>query len=222
MAACLKFNTPVTGGNVSFYNQTTKEDGSSSPVFQTPTIGMLGVLKDKSTHTTLDFKYKGDLIFLLGESKNDINSSEYLASIHGIRLSPAPHFDIEEEFRLQQCIKDLIQNNYLNAAHDISDGGLYTCLIEMGLVSGLGFDIVSDSEVRKDAFLFGESQSRVIVTVTEDYEEEFLDMVGEHDVPVTLLGHVTKGKLVVDGEHFGFIEDIRPLYENAIGDVMSK
>ncbi|MDP4826998.1 MAG: phosphoribosylformylglycinamidine synthase subunit PurL [Flavobacteriales bacterium] len=221
-AACLKFNTPVTGGNVSFYNQTTKEDGSSSPVFPTPTIGMLGVLKDKSTHTTLDFKYKGDLIFLLGESKNDINSSEYLASIHGIRLSPAPHFDIEEEFRLQQCIKDLIQNNYLNAAHDISDGGLYTCLIEMGLVSGLGFDIVSDSEVRKDAFLFGESQSRVIVTVTEDYEEEFLDMVGEHDVPVTLLGHVTKGKLVVDGEHFGFIEDIRPLYENAIGDVMSK
>jgi phosphoribosylformylglycinamidine synthase subunit PurL len=221
-AACLKFNTPVTGGNVSFYNQTTKEDGSSSPVFPTPTIGMLGVLKDKSTHTTLDFKYKGDLILLLGESKNDINSSEYLASIHGIRLSPAPHFDIEEEFRLQQCIKDLIQNNYLNAAHDISDGGLYTCLIEMGLVSGLGFDIVSDSEVRKDAFLFGESQSRVIVTVTEDYEEEFLDMVGEHDVPVTLLGHVTKGKLVVDGEHFGFIEDIRPLYENAIGDVMSK
>lgn len=220
--ACLKFNTPVTGGNVSFYNQTTKEDGSASPVFPTPTIGMLGVLKDKSTHTTLDFKYKGDLIFLLGESKNDINSSEYLASIHGIRLSPAPHFDIEEEFRLQQCIKDLIQNNFLNAAHDISDGGLYTCLIEMGLVSGLGFDIVSDSEVRKDAFLFGESQSRVIVTVTEDYEEEFLDMVGEHDVPVTLLGHVTKGKLVVDGEHFGFIEDIRPLYENAIGDVMSK
>ncbi|MFM1932181.1 MAG: hypothetical protein RL226_1484, partial [Bacteroidota bacterium] len=156
--ACRKFNTPVTGGNVSFYNQTSKEDGTAAPVFPTPTIGMLGVFKDKSTHTTLDFKYKGDLIFLLGESRNDIGSSEYLATIHGVRLSPAPYFDIDEEFRLHECVKALISNNYINAAHDVSDGGLYTCLVEMGLVSGLGFDIVSDSEIRKDAFLFGEAQ----------------------------------------------------------------
>ncbi len=221
-AACLKFQTPVTGGNVSFYNQTAKEDGTASPVFPTPTIGMLGVLKDKSTHTTLDFKYKGDLIFLLGESRNDINSSEYLASIHGIKNSPAPHFDIEEEFAIQECVKDLIKQNFINAAHDVSDGGLFVTMVEMGLPNGLGFDIVSDSEVRKDAFLFGESQSRIVLTVTEDYEEEFLDMVGEHDVPVTLLGHVTQGKIVVDDDHFGFIEDLRGLYENTLGDIMSK
>ena len=221
-AACERFKTPVTGGNVSFYNQTAKEDGSASPVFPTPTIGMLGVLKDKSTHTTLDFKYKGDLIFLMGESQNDINSSEYLASIHGIKHSPAPHFDMEEEVAIQNCVKALIKENFINAAHDISDGGLFVAMLEMGLPNGLGFDIVSDSEVRKDAFLFGESQSRVILTVTEDYEEQFLDLVGEHNVPVTLLGHVTQGKVVVDDDHFGFVKDLRGLYENTLGDIMSK
>lgn len=221
-AACERFKTPVTGGNVSFYNQTAKEDGSASPVFPTPTIGMLGVLKDKSTHTTLDFKYKGDLIFLMGESQNDINSSEYLASIHGIKHSPAPHFDMEEEVAIQNCVKALIKENFINAAHDISDGGLFVAMLEMGLPNGLGFDIVSDSEVRKDAFLFGESQSRVILTVTEDYEEQFLDLVGEHNVPVTLLGHVTQGKVVVDDDHFGFVKDLRGLYEDTLGDIMSK
>jgi phosphoribosylformylglycinamidine synthase len=218
--ACRRLNTPVTGGNVSFYNQSANPDGTAKPVFPTPTIGMLGVLKDQSTHTTLDFKYKGDLIFLLGESRNDINSSEYLSSIVGVKQSPAPHFDMDEELALQDCVKALIKNNFINAAHDVADGGLFTTLFEMGLPGGLGFDIVSDSEVRKDAFLFGEAQSRVAVTVTEDYEEEFLDLVGEKGFPVTLLGHVTRGKIVVDGEHFGFIEDLRGLYENAIGEAM--
>lgn len=218
--ACRRLNTPVTGGNVSFYNQSANPDGTAKPVFPTPTIGMLGVLQDQSTHTTLDFKYKGDLIFLLGESRNDINASEYLSSIAGVKLSPAPHFDMEEELALHDCLKSLIKNNFINAAHDVADGGLFVTLFEMGLPGGLGFDIVSDSEVRKDAFLFGESQSRVAVTVTEDYEEEFLDLVGEKGIPVTLLGHVTRGKIVVDDEHFGFIEDLRGLYEDAIGDAM--
>jgi len=221
-AACTKFQTPVTGGNVSFYNQTANPDGSAKPVFPTPTIGMLGVLKDKSLQTTLDFKYKGDLIYLLGESKNDINSSEYLASILGVKNSPAPWFDIDEEHRLQGCVKSLIKNNYINAAHDVSNGGLYTTLVEMGLPNGLGFDIVSDADVRRDAFLFGESQSRIVVSVTEDYEGEFIDLVGNHGVSLTLLGHVTQGKMMVDGDHFGFIEDIRKIYEDSIGDEMKK
>ena len=104
-AACEKFETPVTGGNVSFYNQTVDPDGTAKPVFPTPTIGMLGLLKDKSLHTSLNFKYKGDLIFLLGDPKEDINSSEYLSAIHGVTLSPAPHFDLDEEHKLQECVK---------------------------------------------------------------------------------------------------------------------
>jgi phosphoribosylformylglycinamidine synthase len=221
-AACTKFQTPVTGGNVSFYNQTVNEDGSARPVFPTPTIGMIGVLKDKSLQTTLDFKYKGDLIYLLGENFEDINSSEYLYSIHGVKNSPAPIFDLDAEFKLQDCMKGLIRNNYISAAHDVSDGGLFVTLVEMGLPNGLGFDIVTDSEIRRDAFLFGESQSRIAVTVVEDYEDEFLDFVAENNVPVMLLGHVTKGRINVDDDNFGFIEDMRHLYDNAIADELAK
>jgi phosphoribosylformylglycinamidine synthase len=221
-AACTKFQTPVTGGNVSFYNQTVNEDGSARPVFPTPTIGMIGVLKDKSLQTTLDFKYKGDLIYLLGENFEDINSSEYLYSIHGVKNSPAPMFNLEAEFKLQDCMKGLIRNNYISAAHDVSDGGLFVTLVEMGLPNGLGFDIVTDSEIRRDAFLFGESQSRIVVTVVEDYEDEFLDFVAENNVPVMLLGHVTKGRINIDEDNFGFIEDMRHLYDNAIADELAK
>ncbi len=220
-AACKRFETPVTGGNVSFYNQTVNADGSAAPVFPTPTIGMLGVMKDKSLQTTLDFKYKGDLIYLLGVPRSDINSSEYLYSFHGVKNSPAPFFDLEEEFNVQQCIKDLIRNNYISSAHDVSDGGLFVTLCEMALPNSLGFDIVTDSEIRRDAFLFGESQSRIAVTVVEDYEDEFLDFVGESGVQVMLLGHVTKGRVTIDEENFGFIEDYRTLYERSIAEAMA-
>ena len=220
-AACKRFETPVTGGNVSFYNQTVNADGSAAPVFPTPTIGMLGVMKDKSLQTTLDFKYKGDLIYLLGVPRNDINSSEYLYSFHGVKNSPAPFFDLEEEFNLQQCLKALIRNNYISSAHDVSDGGLFVTLCEMALPNSLGFDIVTDSEIRRDAFLFGESQSRIAVTVVEDYEDEFLDFVGDSGIQVMLLGHVTKGRVTIDEENFGFIEDYRTLYEQSIAEAMA-
>ena len=220
-AACTKFQTPVTGGNVSFYNQTAKADGSAAPVFPTPTIGMLGVMKDKSLQMTLDFKYKGDLIFLLGTTQNEINSSEYLANIVGTLGSPAPSFNLEEEYQLQQCIKGLIQNSFINAAHDVSDGGLFTTLVEMCLPNDLGFDVVTDSEIRKDAFLFGESQSRVVVSVVEDDEDKFLDFVAEMNIPCLLLGHVTKGRCTVDEQNFGMIADYKELYDNAIGKEMA-
>jgi phosphoribosylformylglycinamidine synthase len=110
----------------------------------------------------------------------------------------------------------------INAAHDVSDGGLWTTLVEMGVPRGLGFDIVTDSEIRPDAFLFGEGQGRVVVTVNEDTENEFLDLLRASRVPFILLGHVTKGKLVVDDEPFGFIEDARKTYEEAIPKIMSE
>src|SRR5205085_5187324 len=101
--ACKKFDTPVTGGNVSFYNQ--NPDG---PVFPTPTIGMVGFVEDLSKKMTLNFKEEGDEIFLLGGIKNDIASSQYLSKICGVQSSPAPHFDLEEEWNLQQCVASLI------------------------------------------------------------------------------------------------------------------
>ena len=215
-AACRKFETPVTGGNVSFYNQTVT-NGIEVPVFPTPTIGMIGLVNNKENIMTLDFKHKGDLIFVLGESKDDISSSEYLAYYHGIKASPAPYFNLEEEFALHQTIKELIENRFINAAHDISDGGLFVTLVEMGLPEGLGFDIVTDSEVREDAFLFGEGQGRAIVTVNEDQEDAFIEHMMASDTKFTLLGHVTKGKMMIDDEHFGFIEQAKEVYDNALG-----
>lgn len=218
--ACRKFETPVTGGNVSFYNQTVM-DGKEEPVFPTPTIGMIGVVPDKSKITSLDFKSKGDLIFILGESHDDIASSEYLVSYHGIDASPAPKFDLEKEYQLQDTIKGLIDKRLVNAAHDCADGGLFIALTEMAMPNNLGFDIVTDAEVREDAFLFGESQSRVVVAVNEDQEDDFIDFMLAQSVPYTLLGHVTKGKVCVDDDHYGFINELKDIYDNALGMKLS-
>ncbi len=218
--ACLKFNTPVTGGNVSFYNQTVSEGKEPVPVMPTPTIGMIGILKDKHKLMTLDFKEKGDLIFLIGESKNDIGSSEYLHRIHGVKGSPAPEFDFDEELKVHKGVKILIDRGLVNAAHDVSDGGLFTTLVEMGMPRSLGFDITSDSFVRLDAFLFGESQSRVIVSVNGSLEDDLIEALSAAKVPFSLLGHVTRGKMVVDDSHFGFSDDVAEIYDTAIGRML--
>jgi len=217
--ACLKFGTPVTGGNVSFYNQS-NIGGKEIPVFPTPTIGMIGVVEDKSKIMSLDFKQKGDLIFILGDCVNDISSSEYLAKYHQIEASPAPHFDLEKEYALQEAVKGLISQELINSAHDCADGGLFVSLVEMSMPRGLGFDIVTDSEVREDAFLFGEAQSRVVITVSEETEEDFIEFMMGSGVSYTLLGHVTKGKMMVDDEHFGFISEAKEIFDNALGKLI--
>ncbi len=217
--ACRALGTPVTGGNVSFFNHTVTEK-RNIPVFPTPTIGMVGIVPDVEKRMSLDFKAKGDLVFLLGGSVDDIASSQYLVRHHKIERSPAPYFNLEEEMRLHTMLLILIRKGLINAAHDVSEGGIWTALIEMGLPRGLGFDIVTDGEVRPDSFLFGEGQGRALVAVNEDNDTDFLDMMRASKVPCVLLGHVTKGKLVIDDEPFGFIEDARKVYEEAIPKIM--
>ena len=218
-AACLKFETPVTGGNVSFYNQSNIK-GKEVPVFPTPTIGMIGIVPNVDNVMTLDFKKKGDLIFLVGDYTNDISSSEYLATYLGIKESPAPYFDLEKEFNMQKAVQGLIENKLINAAHDVSDGGLYVTLVEMSIPQDLGFDIVTDAEVREDSFLFGEGQGRVVVTLTEEMEVQFIEFMLGLNVNITLLGHVTKGKMQVDEEHFGFISEAKAIFQNALGNML--
>jgi phosphoribosylformylglycinamidine synthase subunit PurL len=210
--ACTRFATPVTGGNVSFYNQSSDE----GPVFPTPTIGMLGVLGNKAYKTTLDFKSAGDFIFLIGESRNDISSSEYLYSYLGVKNSPAPYFDLEEEHKVQHVIKGLIRQGLIRSAHDCSDGGLYIALLESAMPNGLGFDIFKDSEIRKDAFLFGEAQSRVVVSVGEDQQEEFIRFMAQAGIGFSLLGEVTAGTLSIDNEQWGNIGEARQIYDTAL------
>lgn len=217
--ACRKFNTPVTGGNVSFYNQSTI-DNTTIPILPTPVIGMLGLLKDKNHQMTMAFKEKGDMIYLIGKSCNDISCSEYLYSWHGIKKSPPPEFNLDFEFNIQEAIKGLINNHLVRSAHDVSDGGLFVSLAESAIPRDLGFDITSPAEIRKDAFLFGESQSRIVVSVTQSKETEFIDFLMNMKIPFTALGHVTKGELRVDDLSFGFISDIKKTYFSALDKIL--
>jgi len=222
--ACKKFDTPVTGGNVSFYNQ-----NPEGPVYPTPTIGMVGLVDDPNKKMTLDFKNEGDDIYLIGSCRNDINSSVYLSKIKNVEYSPAPHFDLEEEFQLQQIIAGLIENNLIESAHDTSEGGLITTLLEKGFNNDLGFEIntvassgVHGSELRKDAFLFGESQSRVLVSVTSGKASDFLAHLKKSGITYTKIGTVTTGKIKIDTEDWGNIVEWKELYNTSIEKHLAK
>lgn len=218
--ACIKFGTPVTGGNVSFYNQTAIGK-KIEPIYPTPTIGMLGIVEDKSNIMSVSFRKKGDMIFLIGPVVNDISSSEYLLKYHKIEHSPCPYFDIDKEFEVQKIISKLIEKRIVDSVHDISEGGLYVALIESCLQNNLGFDITTDAETRVDSFLFGESQSRVVISVNEKNEDLFIDFMMKQKVPFMALGHVTKGEIRVDDISFGFVKDIKKSYENSIENLIN-
>ena len=214
--ACEKFSTPVTGGNVSFYNQSIVA-GKEVPVFPTPTIGMIGLLEDVRDIMSLNFKSVNDHIFLIGKIVNDISSSEYLVKYHNIIESPAPYFDIDEEYELHQCIKNLINKKLINAAHDCADGGLFISIVEMAMSSNLGCKINSKSDIRKDSFLFGESQGRVVVTVSNDQLELFESEIKASNVDSFLLGRVTKeANINIDSVNFGMVEDYRKISNDVI------
>jgi phosphoribosylformylglycinamidine synthase len=207
--ACTKFDTPVTGGNVSFYNQS-----PSGPVYPTPTIGMVGILEDIKNKMTLDFKQPGDVIYLIGESRDDINSSEYLHKLCGIEYSPVPYFDLEKEFRVQQAVSKLIENKLISSAHDISEGGLFITLAESAFPRNLGFSVKQNTNIRKDAYWYGEAQSRIVVSVLPKKVQEFEKALA--NVPYEKIGNVTNGGLEIDGESWGNIEEWKEKYDTAI------
>ncbi|HEU0112432.1 MAG TPA: phosphoribosylformylglycinamidine synthase subunit PurL [Flavisolibacter sp.] len=213
--ACRKFDTPVTGGNVSFYNQS--PDG---PVYPTPTIGMVGLVQDPKKKMSLNFKSEGDLIYVIGSMKNEINSSEYLHKIKGVEFSPAPYFDLDEEYALQEKIAELIKSGVIESAHDISEGGLFVTLCESGFTNELGFTLRSQKDMRKDAFFFGEAQSRVVITVAPANFEKFEDLI--KGFPHHEIGIVSVGKLDIDGEDWGDIKEWKELYNTAIEKYLQK
>jgi phosphoribosylformylglycinamidine synthase len=219
--ACKKFDTPVTGGNVSFYNQSNIR-GVIEPVFPTPTIGMLGILDDANKYMTLDFKNEGDEIYLLGESHEDLGSSEYLQHIHGVKHSPAPHFDLDTEYAVQSVVKDIIKNSLIQSAHDVSEGGLFITLLESAMAGGLGFEVTTEKGMRKDAYLFGESQSRVVVSVKAGKAGELQKYAAAKGVKVAKIGKVIADNLIVDGEDFGKTSSWKVDYDNAIGEELDK
>jgi len=217
--ACRKFDTPVTGGNVSFYNQANIH-GKVTPVFPTPTIGMLGILEDYDNMMTLDFKNEGDAIYLIGESHNDLGSSEYLRQVHRVQFSPCPRFDLDEEHHMQQVLRKAITEKHILSAHDVSDGGLFVTLMEKALPRGLGFDVAMNSKVRPDAFLFGEAQSRAIVSVAIKQKADFERFLSAEKQPFELLGHVGGNTVRIGGNDWGKVERWKRSYNEVLTKIM--
>ena len=219
--ACRKFNTPVTGGNVSFYNQASM-NGKVEAVYPSPGIGMIGTI-EKDKQMTMDFKTDGATVYLIGEMVDDISCSEYLYSYKGIKLSHAPYFDIDKEANMQKALSDLINQGIIESAHDVSEGGLFIAMLESAMCRNLGFELYTSGEIRLDSFLFGEGQGRVVVTVKAGKENDFIDMLNISNVPCCAVGSVrADGVIMVDEEVFGKVSDFKTVYDNAIGDVLDK
>ena len=218
--ACRAFNTPVTGGNVSFYNQSQYEDGRTEPVYPTPTIGMLGVVDNIKRTMTLGFRDENDVIYLVGESHDDLGSSEYLRTVHGVEYSPAPYFNLAEEVKLQRAILASIHGQHVKSAHDVSDGGLFQTLCESAIAGGHGFTIDTDVGFRKDAFLFGEAQGRVVVTADESQTAGLEELLHEHGVVFRVLGRVEGDNLTVDGEDWGQVMEWDLRHSKTLGMIL--
>ncbi|MFM6983934.1 MAG: phosphoribosylformylglycinamidine synthase subunit PurL [Chitinophagaceae bacterium] len=210
--ACLKFGTPVTGGNVSFYNQST--DGVA--VYPTPTIGMVGIIEKPEHHTGSAFQNNGDLIYLVGASQNDISSSQYLAKYHKVSHSPAPFFDLDAEKQLQDALYSAIEKSIITSAHDVSEGGLFITLAESAMQGGKGFDVCTDANYRKDAWLFGEAQSRVVISISPEAKSEFETHFAGMNVPVLQIGTVKGEEMVIDSVSFGSVKRNKDSYDNAL------
>ena len=217
--SCKKFNTPVTGGNVSFYNQSAI-DGVEVPVFPTPTIGMLGIVENKENIMSLAFKNSDSLIYLIGNSKNDISCSEYLAAYHNFHESSTPPFDLDVEYELQQTISKLIKDKLILSAHDIADGGLFIALLESSMYNHLGFSINTSKNIRKDAFLFGESPSRIVVSIEPNNKDSFEKFMQSTNTKFNHLGYVTSGDILIDNESFGNLEEYKNIYDTSISEKM--
>ena len=224
--ACRALNTPVTGGNVSFYNE-----NPEGAVFPTPTIGMLGIVDDVEAHaTSAEFKSVGDVICLLqpaDQMSHGVEASEYLSHIHGVVAGDVPAFDLDSERRVQAACIDMIRTGGVSSAHDVSDGGLAVNLAESVLQSdgpGAEVDVTMLDSGRLDGLLFGEAQSRIVISCNEASEEELRSIAGEHGVQLLRIGNVAGADLVVKRHGKEIIrlgrQAMASAYENTIPQMM--
>lgn len=170
----------------------------------------------------MNFRKKGHVIYQMGRMVEDLGSSDYLYHYRGVKNSPAPYLNLDDEAKLQGALLKLIDQELIYSAHDISDGGAAITLLESAFPNNMGFVIETPVEIREDAFLYGEAGGRAIVTVDPRYEEEFLEVASEFGVEVLVLGSVTGGKVVIDGENLGDIQDFKDIYMDALGKNLEK
>ena len=221
--ACLELGTPVTGGNVSLYNQFRSGDEEVA-IYPTPTIGMVGVLKNIHNRATINFKCEGDEIFLLGPVEATLDGSIYLSEIVGLEAGKPPTVDFELERKVENITLDLIESGLVKTAHDCSDGGLAVTLAEMCMGGGLGASIVLPDGVAVDGTLFGEDPSRIVIGVSQSAVDDIQKLVAEFGVPLMNLGIVGGHQLEVSwdtGELCVPVERLISAYERPIREALS-
>ncbi len=192
--ACQAFEIPVTGGNVSFYNDT---DGAS--IYPTPVLGIVGTVEDVSKAVSPGFKSEDDAIILLGENKEELGASEYLKSLFNQEKGSPPEIDLEKEKKIHELCLEAIGLELLESAHDISEGGMAVCLAECSFLSPqkLGFSLEFTDEIRRDALLFGETQSRIVVTASSQNLEKLLQLAKQRKVKATILGKTGGSRMTI-------------------------
>lgn len=217
--ACKVLNTPVTGGNVSFFNE-----NPEGAIFPTPVIGMLGLIEDVEKHRmTPEFKAEGDLIYYLGGARRGLGGSEYLSVVHGTTSGDLPPFDLEFELHLQQVLLKAIQEGRVNAAHDLSDGGLAVALAEMAILSGIGADIQLNPEPASwHEELYSEAQSGVLVTVPSAEKGNFEQFCNTEELPFRELGRTGGDQLKIHSKIDLPVVDLQETYEGVLPESMKE
>jgi phosphoribosylformylglycinamidine synthase len=216
--ACRKFDTPVTGGNVSFHNESQQR-----AIFPTPTIGMLGVIEDLDHVTPSGFQAEGDSVALLGFERFELGGSELLSLRSGKVVGDAPALDLDEELRLQTCLLEAIRSGLVRSAHDCSEGGLAIALAECCIynTAGLGAEV---SYERPDgtAALFGESQSRIVISFDPANQSKLAALADRYQVPLLALGKVTGNRLKINSAIDVSVADISERYSTAIERILEE
>jgi len=185
--ACRSLDTPVISGNASLYNET-PEFGA---IYPTPTIGMAGLVRSLEHVTTSAFKQADDHILLIGSTQEELGASEYLEQIHGLVTGDVPSLDLKLEQQSQQFILDCIRRGLVQSAHDLGDGGLAVALVESALQAGLGVHVELDDDIRSDALLFGESQTRFLLSATAEQAEQIIELAARSALEAASIGRVT-------------------------------
>ena len=217
--ACRVFETPVTGGNVSFYNES--PDGA---IYPTPVIGMIGLLEDIDHVTPSSFQEEGDAIYILGKTFGEIGGSEYLSTFFDLVKGDVPNLDLNFEKRLQQFLLEVIQSGMIRSAHDTSEGGLAVALAECCIINRtnpLGASIQLEMDGRPDFILFGEDQSRLVVTCNQNNREKLESLALRREIPLQFLGETGGDKFRINDLIEVYIHEIMEIYYNAIPAIMS-
>ena len=216
--ACLAFNVPVTGGNVSFYNESPK--GAIDP---TPTIGMVGVLDDIDLRVPSHFQKEDDVICLVGDTLNELGGSHYLLVQHGLKKGSPPKMDLEKEKKLHQFLLKAAGERLLASCHDLSEGGLAVALAECGFnprevlaAKCAALEKIKPADVRTDAFLFGESQSRAVISASREKAARIAELAGEIGIACAEIGVVGKGKLQLGKWIEVPIDDLKTIWRDSL------